>query len=281
MKIDKIKFYSPIKEEAGVVMVFTKLHEQLGFPKIVSSSSRGFDIDDIEYVDDIGKHRVTVEFEYLSSNYLSHGHQDLMQDDKKYIVICWEDDCNLAKVINDSYKKYLYKIIELKEYVDIVPDEKNIELNEIKYYLINYNPKYADYRPISSWVNSNMYRFKNNNNINIKPGSKVLIKQGDYVVGGFDIVRSINLNISNNKEIINLYKQLSDYPITLYTETEDEINENYVDRYIEHIFYNNFYEIGNKNIRKSISEILPDFKISHGSIQTLTEEQYNKLLGER
>ena len=30
-------------------MAFSKLHEKLGFPKLVSSSSRGFDIEDIEY----------------------------------------------------------------------------------------------------------------------------------------------------------------------------------------------------------------------------------------
>ena len=64
----QVELYGPIKEEAGVVMVFTKLHGQLGFPKLVPSSARGFDIDDIEYKK--GK-RVTVEFEYLSENFIS------------------------------------------------------------------------------------------------------------------------------------------------------------------------------------------------------------------
>ena len=44
---NKIKIYSPIKEEVGVVMLFAKLHEKLGFPKLVSSSARGFDIENI------------------------------------------------------------------------------------------------------------------------------------------------------------------------------------------------------------------------------------------
>ena len=47
--MEKIAMYGNIKEELGVVMAFAKLHEELGFPKLVPSKSRGFDIDDIEY----------------------------------------------------------------------------------------------------------------------------------------------------------------------------------------------------------------------------------------
>lgn len=120
MNIEKVKFYSPIQEKLGVIMAFTKMHEQLGFPKLVSPSSSVFDIDDIEYREDIYIHHVTVEFEYLSSSYLEHGFCDAMDSSKKYIVICWEDDCNLAHVIASKYDKYLFTIIELKNYVAII-----------------------------------------------------------------------------------------------------------------------------------------------------------------
>ena len=278
---EKIKFYSPICEESGVVMAFTKLHEQLGFPKIVSSSARGFDIDDIEYIDNLGKHRVTIEFEYLSSNFILHGHQKLMDDMHKYIVICWEDDCNLARTLADKYEKYLYNIIELKDFIEIVPDDKNIDIIDPNYYLINYNRKNAEYRPIAAWANSNTYRFNNNNNIKIKNASKALIKQGDYIVGGFDIIRFNNIKISDNDDLISLYKSLTDYPVSLFTMSINEIKNEYVNNNIGHIFYDNFYELDNINLRKTIKEILPDLNISNGAIQTLTEEQYNLLIGKR
>ena len=276
-KVEKVKFYTPIKEEAGVIMAFVKLHEQLGFPKIVSSSARGFDISDIEYVDDKGIHRVVVEFEYLSSNYISHGHHNSMLDDKEYIVICWEDDCNLSKILYDNYKKSLYKIIELKNYVDILPDKENTSINDTKYYLINYNPSTADNRPISSWVHSNMYIFKNNNHIKVANGSKALIKQGKHIVGGFDIVRFENIELSKNS--IELYKKLTDYPIRLFVSSYEEIKSEYIGNCIGHIFYDNFFELSNTNLIREVKEILPDLGISRGAIQTLTEEQYEKLLG--
>ena len=87
----KLKLYSPVTEEAGVIMVFTKIHEQLGFKKLVTSSARGFDIDSIDY----NGRDVTVEFEYVSSNYIRHEHPFKMIDERKYVVICWYDDCDL------------------------------------------------------------------------------------------------------------------------------------------------------------------------------------------
>ncbi len=281
MNNEKIKFYSPISEEMGVVQVFSKIHEKIGFKKIVQSCSRGFDIDDIEYIDDIGIHRVTVEFEYLSSNFLLHAHQDNMLSDRKYIVICWEDDCNLAKLLLEKYNKMLYRVIELKKYVEIVPDLiSDNSIVDKKYYLINYNPDYAENRSFSDWSKSNMYRFNNGNNINVIPGSKALVKQGEYIVGGFDIVRFNNINLSDNDDLINLYKTLTDYPVSLFVAKTSDIKEEYVEKNIGHIFYNNFEEIGNKNLRRTIKEILPELNISYGAIQYLTKEQFDKLSGE-
>lgn len=280
MNNEKIKFYSPISEEMGVVQVFSIIHEKLGFKKIVQSCSRGFDIDDIEYIDDIGIHRVTVEFEYLSSNFLLHAHQDNMLSNRKYIVICWDDNCNLAKLLLEKYNKMLYKVIELKKYVEVVHDEVvDNNIVDKKYYLINYNPDYAENRNFSDWSKSNMYRFNNGNNINIIPGSKALVKQGEYIVGGFDIVRFNNINLSDNDDLINLYKTLTDYPVSLFVAKNSDIKEEYVEKNIGHIFYNNFKEIGNKNLRRTIKEILPELNISYGAIQYLTKEQYDKLSG--
>ena len=276
----KIKIYSSIREEAGVVMVFSKIHEQLGFPKLVSASARGFDIDDIEYHDDLGTHRVTVEFEYYSSSFIGHGHPNYMQEDRKYIVICYEDDCNLEKLIYEKYQKSLYKVIELKDYIEIIPDEIIESSSKPNYYLINYNPSNADYRGFEDWIYSNMYSFSNNMNTIVKNGSKALIKQGNYIIGGFDIVRFLNLKISSNSEVIHLYKALTDYPVSIFSRTEEEIINTLVGKNIGHIFYNNFFLMDqNTIIRKTVQELLPELKFRHSAIQHLTEEQYHTLLG--
>mgnify|MGYP007069903353 CR=1 FL=1 len=279
MDNEKVKFYSPIKEKAGVVMVFTKIHEKLGFPKLVSFSTSGFDINDIEYKDELGIHRLAVEFEYLSSEYLANCYQHFMSDDKKYIVVCWEDDCNLQKTIYNNYQKNLYKVIELKNFVEVMLDDENVSEIKPNYYLLNYNPSNANFHQFSDWKHSNMYTFSNNNNIKVKNGSKVLVKQGSYIIGGFDIIRFNNIRLSNNKEVIELYKQLTDYPIGLFVNSIETITNEFVDNYIGHIFYDNLFEIGNTNLRKTVKEILPDLGISNSAIQSLTEEQYNKLIG--
>ena len=114
----KIQMYSPIKEEAGVVMAFSKLHEELGFPKLVPSSARGFDIDDIEYK---GK-RVTVEFEYLSENFISHGHVEQMKDGRNYVLVCYEDNCSILQKLREIYNKTNLEVIELKNFIEIKQD---------------------------------------------------------------------------------------------------------------------------------------------------------------
>ena len=79
--IKKIDFYGDIKSETGVIMAFSKIHQLLGFSKLVASSARGFDIDSMDY----NGENVTVEFEYLSSSFVSHGHQ-LQMDKTKNIL---------------------------------------------------------------------------------------------------------------------------------------------------------------------------------------------------
>ena len=131
---NKLKLYSPVTEEAGVIMVFTKLHEQLGFKKLVTSSARGFDIDSIDYKGQ----DVTVEFEYVSSNYIRHEHPFKMIDGRKYVVICWYDDCDLKAKLKREYNKEIEEVICLDKYVEVVSDTENQKSNEdIKYMILN------------------------------------------------------------------------------------------------------------------------------------------------
>ena len=44
------------------------------------------------------------------------------------------------------------------------------------------------------------------------------------------------------------------------------------------IYHNILLEIDNRNLRKTVKKLLPDLGISNSYIQTLTEEQHNKLL---
>ena len=151
---------------------------------------------------------------------------------------------------------------------------------DIKYYLINYNPAQAKNTSFSDWEKTKMYRFKNNNNIKIENDSKALVKQGNYIVGGFDIVRCDNIKLPNgNDDTISIYKKLTDYPIGLFVSSSEEIKNEYVNNNIGHIFYENFFELNNKKDRKTVKEILPDLGIRHSAVQTLTEDQYKKLLG--
>lgn len=277
MNLEKLKMYSPINEEAGVVMIFSKIHSDLGFPKLVSPSARGFDIKNIEYIDDLGTHACTVEFEYYSSNFEAHGHQDLMIDDRKYIVVCWKDDCHLSHRLLEKYNKKLYKVIELYKYVEIL--NANIDINEpdTHYYLINYNSKNAEYRTFSDWKKSNIYRINiSKSTTKIFNNSKALVKQGNYIIGGFDIIRYKNIKLNNSLSEIMLYKDLTDYPVGLFD--EQDISQ-YVSKEVGHIFYTNYFELPDIRLRKTVKELLPDLGISHASVQTLTEEQYNKLLG--
>ena len=91
----KIEMYGTISEELGVVMAFSKLHEELGFPKLVPAKSRGFDIDDIEYK---GR-RVTLEFEYTSDNFINHEHVLAMRDERDYVLVCYEDNCDIVEKV--------------------------------------------------------------------------------------------------------------------------------------------------------------------------------------
>lgn len=94
----KVKIYGRVENELGVILVFSQVYKDLGFSNLKSISSRGFDIDSINY----NGYQVTVEFEYLSKNFINHQHYLNMEDGKKYIVVCWVDDCVLTDMIKSA-----------------------------------------------------------------------------------------------------------------------------------------------------------------------------------
>lgn len=102
---EKIDFqgllHAPVNE-LGVVYLFGILSDDLDF--VVESFQSGFpDCEAKRRIKNKRWQRVRIEFEYISSNFIDHGH-DITKCD---IIICWEhdwDDCPL-------------EVISLKEYI--------------------------------------------------------------------------------------------------------------------------------------------------------------------
>ena len=267
----KVELYSPVNEEAGVIMVFSKIHEQLGFPKLVPASARGFDIADIEYK---GR-RVTVEFEYLSENYINHGHILKMENDKYYVIICYEDNCNVIKRLRKEFNKTNVEVIELKNYIEVKNDTFNREVNDIEYFVLNYNPYYAAGLSINEWANTNVYglnaQFKNNH---IEPGSKILFKQGDYIVAKCEVVRYETFERPTTEKELHLLYNLLSYPIGIFNLSIEELKENLGRGYI---FYDDFVIFSERKV--SFKNTLPDKKMSQSGKINITKEEYDSLLG--
>lgn len=271
----KIEFYGDINEELGVVMAFSKLHESLGFSKLVPSSARGFDIASIEYND----FDVTVEFEYISSNFILHGHPANMDPDRKYVVVCWEDDCGLATTLNEEYNVKLYDIIELRKYVAIKQNIIDENEQEPVYVILSYNPKYADNKDFGEWAFSNCYRTPTDPTVpkfakdSLPAGSKILFYQNGYIIGGCTVVRYEIIEPPKTKKEWKLYKQLSDYPISLYTMTVDEYKESFCRG---HIFYIDFFDIRDSKIK--LSHYI-DKRMSRQGKMNICRDEYFKILG--
>ena len=164
---------------------------------------------------------------------------------------------------------------ESKKNISNTTNEKD---DKIGYYLINYDLD-KNYSPFVNWYNSSIYRFINDEKINITSGSKVLVKDGDYILGGFDVVKFKNIKMFNQPDYINLYKKLTDYPVTFFALSYYDIAKEYANHYVGHIFYKNFFELDNKKLRKTVQEILPDLEIKNCIVQQIEEIQYKKLLG--
>ncbi len=268
----KIKIYSPITQEQGVIAIFSSIHKELGFPKLVSpKSTKGFDIDDIEYKNG---ERVTVEFEYQSRNFIRHGHIEDMVTNRNYVVICYEDDCNLTKLLRQDYNITNVEVIELKDYVEYEEDIQS-EVKDIQYYVLSYNPKYADNKAIDEFAKTHMYGtnapFSSNY---ITPGSKILFKQDDYIVAECTVVRYEQFDIPKTENEWKLYKCLYQYPFGIFTGTEEEM-EQYIAK--GYIFYDNFKVFKERKI--SFKNTLPNRKFNNSGKININKEEYTKLLG--
>lgn len=275
----KIDFYGEIQGEPGVIMAFSKIHEELGFSKLIPSSSKGFDIDSIEY----NGRDVTVEFEYLSSNFISHGHQAQMDDKRKYVVICWEDDCSLITKLRDEYGKKLYDLISIRKYVniknEITASHPKKDLEETKYAVMSYNPNVAG-KDFSAWAFSHCYRVttsKRNPKFaddKLPPGSKILFYQNGFIIGGFTVVRYEIIKRPKTEREWVLYKKLTDYPASLYTVSIEEYKE--YDWLNGHIYYTDFFDIRDFKIR--FSHFVKKKMSRHGKIN-LTRDEYFRIVG--
>lgn len=273
--MQKIEFYEPIRSEVGVIMAFSKIHEVLGFSRLVPSSTRGFDIDSIEYNGD----NVTVEFEYVSSNFIDHKHHKNMEEDKKYVVVCWDDDCGLeSKLINEHGIK-LHTVIQMKDHVKVNKEIKPSPLNGKPLYIIlAYNPKVAGFE-FSEWAFSTCFR------VNTSPknpkfakdklprGSKILFYQNGYIIGGCTVVRYEIIERPKTEKEWRLYKKLTDFPATLYTLSVDELKSSFLRG---HIFYSDFFDL--RNIKIELSKYINKKMPQQGKLN-LKKEEYLSIIG--
>jgi len=106
--------YGPT-EENGVIFLFSKITGDLGI-KIVSIQKHFPDAEAIKYGDDGRGYKVYIEFEFLSSDFIRHGHLDQMRKGEPCdLVVCWEHDTQeLPKEIG---------VLELKEIIKSLPKE--------------------------------------------------------------------------------------------------------------------------------------------------------------
>ena len=276
----KIDFYGPIQGEPGVIMAFTKVHELLGFKKLIPSSSRGFDIDSIEY----NGHDVTIEFEYLSSNFIAHKHQNNMSLDRKYVVVCLEDDCGLATKLKNDYSKELFDIIEMRKYVKIQKNLTRVEAEEPLYVVLSYNPDKADKVDFGEWNFVNCFRTPTSTerpkfaSDKLPAGSKILFYQNGYIVGGCTVVRYEIIKTPKTANEWSLYKMLMDYPTTLYNMDIEEYQEYFrrCNGQIGHIFYSDFFDC--RDFKIKLSNFIEKKMSRHGKIN-ITRDEYNSIIG--
>jgi len=92
--------YGPVNE-MGVVALFAKISEELGF--IIEEIKAGFPDCVARRQVDKGWERVAIEFEYCSSSFGRHGHDPQGCD----LIVCWEHDWELCPVPVLSLKQYL------------------------------------------------------------------------------------------------------------------------------------------------------------------------------
>ena len=102
----KLKIDFLPKNELGVVSLFGRYFDLLGFEKIVSIDPTYPDCTAIKN----GK-EVKIEFEYLSSRFLAH-HTSYHNPEECDYVVCWKDDIDLKKPKTIALSEKLIKIFK-------------------------------------------------------------------------------------------------------------------------------------------------------------------------
>jgi hypothetical protein len=92
--------YGPVNE-MGVVALFAKISEELGF--IIEEVKAGFPDCIARRQIDKGWERVAIEFEYFSSSFCRHGHDPQGCD----LIVCWEHDWDVCPVPVLTLKQYI------------------------------------------------------------------------------------------------------------------------------------------------------------------------------
>ena len=147
--------------------------------------------------------------------------------------------------------------------------------------ILSYNPKYAGDVDFGNWAFVNCYRvntseksrkFKKNE---IPKGSKFLFYRDGFIIGGFTVVRYEIIEEPKTKREMEIYKKLTDYPITHYSLTENEISENYLRG---HIFYTDFFDM--RDYKKNLSKYKINKQMGRQGYITIDRETYYRILGE-
>jgi hypothetical protein len=92
--------YGPVNE-MGVVALFAKISEELGF--IIEEVKAGFPDCIARRQVDRGWERVAIEFEFASSSFCRHGHDPQGCD----MIVCWEHDWDICPLQVLSLKQYI------------------------------------------------------------------------------------------------------------------------------------------------------------------------------
>ncbi len=270
--------YGPVINEKGVEVLFSKIHDQLGFPRIDNPATSGFDMEDIIYIKNEKPFTVTVEFEYESRNFLTHGHPFEMEKGKKYVLVCWEDNCNIRKAMFREHRKELFDVIELKDHVTLEQkyyDSKQDDEEKVGYILLSYNKKMA-YYDFSAWQHVHCFRVKTTEGHrkfakdHLSRGTKALFAQEGYIIGGFTVVRYEVIDCPRTRSEKELYKKLMDYPNSLF---EHDLNEHFNEEtfYRGHIFYENLFEI---NVKLDWKKYITDKGMKNDGYIKITKQQY-------
>ena len=209
----KTTFVKPeLGKEEFVRHLFSKHAYDLGF-EIINIQKAFPDCTAIDLRDN-NNGKVYIEFEYEAQNFIRHGHEEQMQKDYKYIVVCWSGKGidlipSTIETIVLSDKKYK---IDIKDY----PVQANNEYDTPQYRIIGYNTNMASGLSFSAFENTKIFR----TNIKFKEdrlpkGSVIVLYEQGWLIGEFTVEKYVYIeNPPKTKREKHFYK-LVGYPITI------------------------------------------------------------------